>query len=204
MVNVSDMKLPPHNVEAEKGLLCCILLDNEVMFLCDTLYLAPEDFYQKEHQMIYEIVKDLWGSRKTIDMITLADGLVKNQYFDLIGGNDYLYEISTAVMTPAVAGEYAKIVKEKAVLRNILKASQGIIGDVYEQKETLEIIDSIQKRIFDITQFDMSDTTKHIKDILEQRVEEHMELVDNPEKINEHKIMSGYLKLDELTNGFKP
>lgn len=154
--------------------------------------------------MIYEVVKDLWGSRKTIDMITLADGLVKNQYFDLIGGNDYLYEISTAVMTPAVANEYSRIVKEKAILRNILKASQGIIGDVYEQRETLEIIDSIQKRIFDITQFDMSDSTKHIKEILEQRVEEHMELVDNPEKINEHKIMSGYAKLDDLTNGFKP
>jgi len=137
-------------------------------------------------------------------MVTLADSLVKKQTFDMAGGNDYLYEISTAVMTTAVAGEYAKLVKEKSVLRSILKASQGIIGDVYEQKDTLEIVDSIQKRIFDLTQFDMSDSTKHIKEILEQRVEEHMELVDNPDKINEHKIMSGYAKLDDYTNGFKP
>ena len=108
------------------------------------------------------------------------------------------------MLTTSVAGEYAKIVKEKSILRSILKASQGIIGDVYEQKDTLEIVDSIQKRIFDLTQFDMSDSTKHIKEILEQRVEEHMELVDNPEKINENKIMSGYPKLDDLTNGFKP
>lgn len=174
------------------------------MFLCDSLYLQPEEFYQKEHQMIFEAMKDLWGSRKTIDIITLADALVKRQFFDLIGGNDYLYEISTAVMTTAVGGEYAKIVKEKSVLRNILKASQGIIGDVFEHKDTVEIIDSVQKRIFDLTQFDMSDSTKHIKEILEQRVEEHMELVDNPEKINEHKVMSGYAKLDDYTSGFKP
>lgn len=204
MVSMEDMKLPPHNVEAEKGLLCCILLDNEVMFLCDSVFLLPEDFYQKEHQMIFEAMKDLWVGRKTIDIITLADALVKRQYFELAGGNDYLYEISTAVMTTAVGGEYAKIVKEKAVLRNILKACQGIIGDVYEHKDTLEIIDSIQKRIFDLTQFDMSDSTKHIKEILEQRVEEHMELVDNPDKLNEHKVMSGYSKLDDYTSGFKP
>ncbi len=204
MISLNDIKLPPHNVEAEKGLLCCILLDNDVMFVSDGLLMAPADFYQKEHSMIFEAMKELWGHRRTIDVITLADSLVKLQYFDLIGGNDYLYEISTAVLTTSVAGEYAKIVKEKSVLRSILKASQGIIGDVYEQKDTLEIVDSIQKRIFDLTQFDMSDSTKHIKEILEQRVEEHMELVDNPEKINENKIMSGYAKLDDYTNGFKP
>lgn len=204
MVTLDDIKLPPHNIDAEKWLLCCVLLDNEVLFICDGLYLNPEDFYQKEHQMIYEAMKDLWIARKTIDVVTLADMLVKKQFFDLIGGNDYLYEISTAVLTTAVAGEYTKIVKEKSILRSILKASQAIIGDVYEHKDTIEIIDSIQKRIFDLTQYDTSDSTKHIKEILEQRVEEHMDLVDNPEKINEHKIMSGYAKLDDYTNGFKP
>ena len=95
-------------------------------------------------------------------------------------------------MTTATAGEYAKLVKEKAVLRNILKACQGIVGDVYDQKDTIEIVDAIQKRIFDLTQYDTSDTTKHIKEILEQRIDEHMALVDNPELINAHKIMSGY------------
>ena len=93
----------------------------------------------------------------------------------------------------------AKIVKEKSVLRSILKACQNIIGDVYDQKDTLEIIDAIQKRIFDLTQYDSSDTTKHIKEILEQRIEEHMAIVDNPELVNEHKIMSGYASLDAMT-----
>ena len=154
------------------------------MFVCDGLFLQPEDFYQKEHQMIFDAMKELWTHRRTIDVVTLADALVKKQFFDMVGGNDYLYEISTAVLTTSVTGEYAKIVKEKSILRSILKASQGIIGDVYEQKDTIEIVDSIQKRIFDLTQFDTSDSTKHIKEILEQRVEEHMELVDNPDKIN--------------------
>lgn len=92
--------------------------------MCDSMHLLPEDFYQKEHQMIFEGMKDLWGSRKTIDIITLGDALVKKQYFDLVGGNDYLYEISTAVMTTAVGGEYSRMVKEKAILRNVLKVAQ--------------------------------------------------------------------------------
>jgi replicative DNA helicase len=107
-------------------------------------------------------------------------------------------------MTAATAGEYGKIVKEKAVLRNILKACQSVIGDVYDQRDTMDIIETIQKKIFGLTQFDSTDTTKHIKEILEMRIEEHMAMVDNPDLINQHKVMSGYKMLDDMTGGFKP
>jgi replicative DNA helicase len=203
MVSLDDIKLPPHNTEAEKATLGSIFLDNEVLFVLDGYHIVPEDFYQKEHQYIFECVKELWTARRTIDVITLTDQLTKRWYIDLVGGQDYVYEISVFVMTTATVGEYAKIVKEKAVLRNILKACQSIIGDVYDQKDTIEIVDSIQKRIFDLTQYDTTDTTKHIKEILEQRIEEHMALVDNPDLINAHKIMSGYANLDDMTGGFK-
>lgn len=204
MVTLDDIKLPPHNADAEKALLWSVFLDNEVLFLADWYYLVPEDFYLKEHQFIYQGIKDLRLLRKTIDVITLSDQLGKNGTLDMVWGQDYLYELSIFVMTTATAGEYAKIVKEKAVLRNILKATQGIIGDVYEQKDTIEIVDAIQKRIFDLTQYDTTDTTKHIKDILEQRIEDHMAMVDNPELVNENKIMSGYKQLDEMSGWFKP
>lgn len=203
MVTVADIKLPPHNADAEKAVLGSVFLDNQVIFVYDWYYIAPEDFYQKEHQYIYECIKELWVMRRTIDVITLSDQLNKRWFLDLVWWQDYLYEVSIFVMTTATSGEYAKIVKEKAVLRNILKACQGIVWDVYDQKDTLEIVDSIQKRIFDLTQYDTTDTTKHIKDILEQRIEEHMALVDNPELINEHKIMSGYGELDNMTWWFK-
>ena len=84
MVSLDDIKLPPHNIDAERGILSCILLDNDVMFICDGLMMVPEDYYQKEHQMIFEAMRELWGHRKTIDVITLADMLVKKQYFDVI------------------------------------------------------------------------------------------------------------------------
>ncbi len=204
MVNLDDIKLPPHNIDAEKAVLWSVFLDNDIVFILDWYHIVAEDFYLKEHQYVFEGIKDLRILRKTIDVITLADQLSKRWYLDIVGGQDYLYELSTFVMTTATSTEYAKIVKEKAVLRSILKACQGIIWDVYDQKDTLEIIDAIQKRIFDLTQYDTTDTTKHIKDILDQRIEEHMAIVDNPELINQHKIMSGYPSLDALTNWFKP
>ncbi len=203
MVTVDDIKLPPHNGEAEKAVLGSIFLDNQVIFVYDGYHILPEDFYQKEHQYIYECIKELWTMRRTIDVITLTDQLSKRGFLDLVGGQDYLYEISIFVMTTATSGEYAKIVKEKAVLRSILKACQGIVGDVYDQKDTIEILDAIQKRIFDLTQYDTTDTTQHIKEILEQRIEEHMALVDNPDLVNQNKIMSWYTQLDHMTGWFK-
>jgi len=59
MVSLDDIKLPPHNIDAEKGLLCCILLDNDAMFIADGLMMQPEDFYQKEHQMIFDGMREL-------------------------------------------------------------------------------------------------------------------------------------------------
>jgi replicative DNA helicase len=75
MVDLEDLKLPPHHIEAEKGILSCVLLENEVMYTTESVQLKPEDFYLKEHQYIFEALTNLWASRKTIDVITLSDML---------------------------------------------------------------------------------------------------------------------------------
>jgi len=160
--------------------------------------LAPEDFYQKEHSFIYKSIKTLWAARKTVDVLTVSDQLTKDGVLDVIGGTDYLYELSSFLLTSSSADEYAKIVKEKSILRNILKVSQKIIGDVYDQKETFEVLQTIEKRIFDLTQNIVSDQVHSIKELLDKRVEEYMDIVDNPEKLNEKKVLSGYHNLDEM------
>jgi len=204
MVSLEDIKLPPHNIDAEKWTLCGVLLDNDLLYVYEWMVLVPEDFYQKEHKYIYAAVKELYAARTTIDVVTLADQLTKDKTLDVVWGADYLYELSTFLLSASSCSEYAKIVKEKATLRNILKVSQQIIGDVYEQKETLTIMEDIEKRIFDLTQIKSGDSVRHISDILNGRIEEYMEIVDNPEKINENRVMSWYPKLDDMLSGFKP
>ena len=204
MVSLEDIKLPPHNIDAEKGTLGGVLMDNELMYYYDGIGLIPEDFYNREHFYVYQGMKKLRWSRKTIDVVTLADQLSKDTVLDSIGGTDYLYELSSFLLSTSSCPEYVKIVKEKSVLRNILKTSQKIIGDVYEQKDTLQVLQDIEKRVFDLTQNNVAEKIHSIWEILNKRVEEYMDIVDHPEKAYEKKVYSGYHWLDDMLGGFKP
>jgi replicative DNA helicase len=135
-------------------------------------------------------MNQLRDKRKTLDAVTVSDMLKKNDTLDDVGGIDYLYELSTFLITTSSVPEYAQIVKEKSVLRSILGVCHGIIGDVYAEKDTLEILDSVEKRIFDLTQQDTVMGVRHIKDVLNVRVEEYMEIVDNPAKADELKTFA--------------
>jgi len=203
MVSLENLQLPPHNIEAEKWVICWVLLDNELMHIYDWLSVGHFDFYQKEHQYVYEAIKTLQTKHKTIDVVTLSDELWKMKVLDEIGWTEYLYDLNTFLLTTSPCGEYAQLVKEKSILRWILKVCQKITWDVYDQKDTTEILDSIEKRIFDLTQVNMSDRLVHVKEILEKRVEDYMEIVDNPELLDQRKVLSTYKKLDDMLGWFK-
>lgn len=200
----TTINLPPHNTEAEKWVIAGVLMDNETMRIYDGDSIIYQDFYQKEYSLIYQAIQELWIQRKTIDVVTLSDQLSKNGHLDGIGGIDFLYELSAFLLSTHPCAEYSKIVKEKSLLRQVLKVCQGISGDVYEQKDTIEIFDAIEKRIFDLTQNEFGDTIMSIGELLKGRIEEYMDIVDNPEKFNERKVLSGYRGIDEMLTGFKP
>ena len=199
-----NINLPPHNVEAEKWVISWALLDSEVMWIYDSDKLGYKDFYQKEHSYIYEAIQQLRMARKTIDVVTVSDQLSKNWNLDVIGGVDYLYDLSSFLFSTQPCSEYSKIVREKSLLRQVLKVCQWISGEVYEQKDTLQIFDAIEKKIFDLTQNQVGESIIAIWDILEKRVMESIEYADNPEKLNESKVFSGYEGIDKMLTWFKP
>lgn len=199
-----NINLPPHNVEAEKWVISWALLDSEVMWIYDSDKLGYKDFYQKEHSYIYEAIQQLRIARKTIDVVTVSDQLSKNWNLDVIGGVDYLYDLSSFLFSTQPCSEYSKIVREKSLLRQVLKVCQWISGEVYEQKDTLQIFDAIEKKIFDLTQNQVGESIIAIWDILEKRVMEYIEYADNPEKLNESKVFSGYEGIDKMLTWFKP
>ena len=199
-----NINLPPHNIEAEKWVISWALLDSEVMWIYDSDKLGYKDFYQKEHSYIYEAIQQLRMARKTIDVVTVSDQLSKNWNLDVIGGVDYLYDLSSFLFSTQPCSEYSKIVREKSLLRQVLKVCQWISGEVYEQKDTLQIFDAIEKKIFDLTQNQVGESVIAIWDILEKRVMEYIEYADNPEKLNESKVFSGYEGIDKMLTWFKP
>ena len=199
-----NINLPPHNIEAEKWVISWALLDSEVMWIYDSDKLGYKDFYQKEHSYIYEAIQQLRMARKTIDVVTVSDQLSKNWNLDVIGGVDYLYDLSSFLFSTQPCSEYSKIVREKSLLRQVLKVCQWISGEVYEQKDTLQIFDAIEKKIFDLTQNQVGESIIASWDILEKRVMEYIEYADNPEKLNESKVFSGYEGIDKMLTWFKP
>ena len=199
-----NINLPPHNIEAEKWVISWALLDSEVMWIYDADKRGYKDLYQQEHSYIYEAIQQLRMARKTIDVVTVSDQLSKNWNLDVIGGVDYLYDLSSFLFSTQPCSEYSKIVREKSLLRQVLKVCQWISGEVYEQKDTLQIFDAIEKKIFDLTQNQVGESIIAIWDILEKRVMEYIEYADNPEKLNESKVFSGYEGIDKMLTWFKP
>ena len=201
---VTEYTLPPHNIEAEKWVIWWALMDNETVWIFEWDGIRWSDFYQKEHWMIYDAITQLWSDKKTIDVVTVADQLSKNWNLESVWWIDYLYELSAFLISTSPCVEYSKIVKEKSLLRQVLKVCQQITWDAYEQKDTVEIFDSIEKRIFDLTQNQVWDSILSIEEILKNRVEDYMEIVDHPENFNANKVNSWYTQIDEMLTGFKP
>jgi len=201
---VTEYTLPPHNIEAEKWVISGALMDSETVWIFEWDGITPSDFYQKEHGMIYEAISQLRNDKKTIDVVTVSDQLSKNWNLEIVWWIDYLYELSAFLISTSPCVEYSKIVKEKSLLRQVLKVCQQITWDAYEQKDTVEIFDSIEKRIFDLTQNQVWDNILSIEEILKGRVEDYMEIVDHPETFNADKVNSWYAQIDEMLTWFKP
>ena len=135
---VTEYTLPPHNIEAEKWVISWALIDNETIWVFEWDGIVPGDFYQKEHSMIYEAIVQLRNDKKTIDPVTVSDQLSKNWNLESVWWIDYLYELSAFLISSSSCVEYSKIVKEKSLLRQVLKVCQQITWDAYEQKDTVE------------------------------------------------------------------
>ena len=201
---VTEYTLPPHNIEAEKWVISWALMDNETVWIFEWDGITAKDFYQREHGMIYEAIAQLWNEKKTIDVVTVSDQLSKNWNLESIWWIDYLYELSAFLISTSPCVEYSKIVKEKSLLRQVLKVCQQITWDAYEQKDTVQIFDDIEKKIFALTQNQVWDNILSIEEILRGRVEDYMEIVDHPENFNANKVNSWYHQIDEMLTGFKP
>ena len=123
---VTEYTLPPHNIEAEKWVISGALMDNETIWVFEWDRIVPKDFYQREHGMIYEAILQLRNDKKTIDVVTVSDQLSKNGNLESIWWKDYLYELSAFLISTSPCVEYSKIVKEKSLLRQVLKVCQQI------------------------------------------------------------------------------
>ena len=195
-------RLPPQNIEAEQSVLGAILLENESIGSVIE-HLSPEDFYRDAHRKIFFAMLELYEKSEPIDLITLTELLNRKEQIEEIGGAAYLSSIVNLVPTSANAKYHAKIVKEKAVLRNLIITATEIITTSYDtDRDVRDLLDLAETKIFNISEKAIRQTYVHIKNIVKDTIELVDKLYDRKERITG--LATGFTDLDEATTGFHP
>ncbi len=196
-----EIKLPPQNVEAEKSVLGSMLIDEEA--IGHALEIINENwFYNEAHRKIYHTILDLYNERKNVDLITLSDKLKSENVLDQIGGVTYLSSIIDFVPTSANVQHYAHIVKEKGVLRALIKNATQIISRCYDTTNNVEeVVDDAERLIFEIADLRQKQKTANIKDLVKSSIETLDRLYQRKEHITG--IPTGFTKFDNMTSGLQ-
>ncbi len=192
-------KIPPHDIEAEQAILGSMLTDQDAVI--DAIeVLKPEDFYREDNKYIYEAIVNLYNKGEPIDIITVKSELTSIQKFEAVGGIEYLALLPDKVPLIANADKYIKIVEEKSVLRQLIKAANEIESLGYEQTEEIDnIVDQSEKKIFDIMQGKNQKGYTPIKDVLIETFADLEKLYNQKEPITG--VPSGFADLDYKTAG---
>ncbi len=190
----------PYSAEAEQSVLGCILIAPD-KFGEITGIVSSDDFYLEEHQQIYLAMQDLFLQSRDIDLVTLVETMVQRGISgDAEEAKRYIRLITE--VTPAASNikDYAKIVRDKSILRRLISASEEITETAYaEQGEVEHILDSAEQKIFDIAQKNETRDFLHIKDVLVQTYE-HLHLL-NTDKEAAQGIPTGFSGIDEVLVG---
>ena len=197
------LKLPPHSLEAEQSVLWSLLIDKDGFLVIGDMLVA-DDFYEESNKNVYEVISELYDKNRPVDLITVKERLDDKKLLEWIGWFNYLAELTEVVPTSANIFEYAQIVKNKAVLRKLIKAWSEIVAGWYDEETVLSsLLDNAEKSLFSVTQTFMRNKLVHINDILTARYDEFSEIHENPDLIKNHRLHSGYESLDNTMWGLK-
>ncbi len=189
----------PFSLEAEQSLLGAILIDPECMNDMAPI-VSAEDFYLPEHREIYSAMQSMYSASKNIDVVTLIDQLVQLGTYDEAGGREYLKLIAEAVPTAINAKDYAGIVRDKSVLRELIEAGGDITDASYAGEDTAEaLVEYAESKIYKIAEKRENKNFVHIRDALIQVYDRLTRLSQNPDALRG--MPTGYAALDNVIVG---
>lgn len=201
----SDMALSknlPANTDAERAVLAAILLNEENLTLVSDL-LKPSDFFVRQHQLIFQVIVELAQTNQKIDLVVLQDALIKQKMLDEVGGLLYLMELQEDIPAIGLIMQHARIVKDKAVLRDLIQSASDIITTCYDQnvEEIDDVLDAAEKKIFQISS-KLTPPTFVQLDILLKKTFQHLAQI----KTNHEGVTgtpSGFYHFDKMTSGMQ-
>ncbi len=201
-IGASLDRLPPQSIEAEQAVIGAVILEGESLTKIIEI-LSPEDFYRESHRKIYQAMLELFDKNEPIDLITLTEHLRDKGELEEVGGLSYISHLTTIVPTSANVKYHAKIVREKALLRALIRACTEISSKVYEEPEDAEeMIDFAERLIFAISEKRTNTSFYQMKDVVRNTFKILESMYDKKAVITG--VPSGFKDLDELTSGFQP
>jgi len=194
-------KLPPQNVEAEQSILGSILLENGSINAALEI-INKGDFYNESHRKIFSVIVELSEKNEPVDLITLSNALKDRSLLDSIGGTAYLASLVDNVPSAANVANYAKIVKEKAILRGLIGSATEIINSCYETGSDVDqVLDKAEHSIFEISENKVRPSFYLMKDIIKESFRAIEDLFTRKELITG--VGTGFEKIDDMTSGLQ-
>ena len=204
---IAHLRVPPHSIEAEQSVLGGLLLDNAAFDKIADL-VGESDFYRDEHKRIYRQIRKLLERNKPVDVVTVAESLDLSGEGGETGGLAYLGELAANTPSAANIRRYAEIVRERAVLRQLVTAGDEIAGSALNPlgRDPKQLLDEAEARVFAIAEGGFRHQTgfQHINPLLTQVVERIQELHDRDNPSDITGVPTGYHDLDSKTSGLQP
>jgi replicative DNA helicase len=204
--DVAKLRVPPHSIEAEQSVLGGLLLDNSAWDRAGDL-LTDSDFYRYEHKAIYRAIGELVAATKPADVITVFEQLQMHGKAEECGGVAYLNALAQSVPSAANLRRYAEIVRERAVLRKLIEASDEIATNAFnpQGRSVSQILDEAEGRVFQIGEEGQRSKQgfQSMDQLVVQLIDRVTELHDNGAE-DVTGVRTGFLDLDKMTAGLQP
>ena len=204
---ISALKIPPHSIEAEQSILGGLLIDNKAI---DRIagQISASDFYRNDHRIIFTHISKLIDNNDPADIVTVAESLEQNAELTKVGGVAYLGLVAENTPTSSNISGYAKIVRERSIMRNLVEVGSDIVESAFspQGKDAQQLLDESESKIFQIADAGTSEKLGFIdiKELLPkaaQRIDDLYQL-DDPNGVTG--VPSGYSDLDQKTAGLQP
>src|SRR4029434_9093726 len=194
-------KVPPQNLEDESSCLGGGLLKREAVTQVLEL-LRPEDFYRESHRKIFRAMTEITDRNEPVDLITLSEFLKSKNELEAVGGTAYLASLADFVPTAANISYYARIVREKGILRSLISTATEIATRGYEEQGNVEeFLDAAEKVIFDISEKKIKASFVTVGDMITDTLETIDKLYQRKEMVTG--VSTGYEELDKITAGLQ-
>jgi replicative DNA helicase len=196
-------RIPPHNLDAERAVLGAMLLEGRDGLPRVIEILRPSDFYTEAHRAMYDTMLRLFDRGEPVDLITLSEELRRSDQLEFVGGPAALALLVEQASIAAHLMSYANIVRDMAVLRELIQTSTQIITQAFDAKEEVQtVVDDAERRIFSLAERRLEGSAQPVSRILKDTFEHIERLYERKEHVTG--VATGFEKLDLETSGFQP